>query len=262
MIFIAYFIIGIITGVMSGLLGLGGGVIMVPALTFLFSWQAFPEQHIMHLATGTSLAAMIMTTMITVWSHNKRGVVQWSLLQYFLPGAMLGSLLGVYFARFISTNHLKIIFALFIIILGLRLIWGANRKNKIAKNFPPKIFLFLLATLIGMLSGMIGLGGGLLFIPLFLWLGNSMVQASATSAACAFPTALTGALMAAIVGWHIEGLPAKTWGFIYWPGALTFGLASLISSPFGVSMAHHLPVPTLKRIFGGVLLVIAIRLLW
>ncbi len=258
---LAYILIGILTGIMSGLLGIGGGVIMVPALVVIFNWQGLPQHYLMQIVTATSLTAIIMTTFMAAWSHHKRGAVQWSLLKTFIPGTVIGALIGVWIAKQISTHHLQIAFAVFAILLGLRLIWGAHKKDKVVKSTPHPLVLLLLASLVGILSGMLGLGGGVLLVPIFLWLGVAMVQASATSAACAFPTALSGSIMAMIAGWHISGLPAMCFGFVYLPAALILGLASLVGAPLGVALAHRLPVPIVKRIFGVVLLLIAGRMM-
>ncbi len=266
---LAYIIIGILTGIMSGLLGIGGGVIMVPALVAIFTWQALPQDlspgtrliYDIQLVTGTSLAAIVMTTLMAAWSHQKRGSVQWSLLKTFIPGTVVGALIGVWLAKQISTHQLQVFFAFFAIALGLRLIWGANKKERVAKSPPHPMLLLFFATLVGMLSGMLGLGGGVLLVPIFLWVGITMIQASATSAACAFPTAISGTIMAVITGWHEPGLPALSWGFVYWPAALILGLASLLGAPMGVVLANRLPVAMIKRIFGVVLMLIAVRML-
>lgn len=257
---LGYVLLGIITGVFSGLLGLGGGVIMVPALIFLFSRQSFSNEHLMHLATGTSLAAMIMTTFMATWSHHKRGGVQWSLLKYFLPGTMMGALMGVWIAKHISTQNLRWTFACFATLLGLKLVFASNNKEAEALRKLNPVILFLFALCIGILSGLLGLGGGVLLIPLFLWLGLKMTQSSATSAACAFWTSITGAISSVIVGWHVSDLPPYTLGFVVWPVALILGFTSLFGAPLGVMLAHRLPVGVIKRIFGGVLLLIAWRM--
>ncbi|MBS0287140.1 MAG: sulfite exporter TauE/SafE family protein [Proteobacteria bacterium] len=260
--YVAYIFVGFITGILSGLLGLGGGVVMVPALIVIFSWQAFPSTFLMQMAAGTSLGAMIMTTFMAAWSHHKRGGIRWELTTYLIPGTVAGAIAGVFIAKQINTHDLQVIFAIFAILLGAKLLVEANNKPALTKRNIAPLFLLMLATAIGVLAGMLGLGGGVLLIPLLLWLGTTMVQASATSAACAFPTATAGAIMAVIAGWHNEALPAMTWGFVYWPVALILGVASLFGAPVGVSLAHRLPVQVVKRIFGVILILIAVRMIW
>lgn len=260
-IFFAYVIVGILTGILSGLLGLGGGIIIVPALASLFALQDIATESLMHIAIGTSLATMILTTVMVTWSYHRRGAVQWSLLKFFMPGIILGSLCGVSIGKYLSTDDLRIAFALFVIILGVRIIWRANTPPMTKSLAIPATVLFLFAAMVGILSGVLGIGGGIVLIPLFMWLGLSLPQASATSAACAFSTALTGTMTSILVGWKVSGLPAMTLGFVYWPVALLLGLASIIGAPIGVFLAHILPVPMIKRIFGGILLLVAWRML-
>lgn len=256
-----YLLVGICAGVLSGLLGLGGGLIFVPALTFAFTSQGLSEQHIMHLATATSLATMILTTLMATWSHHKRGGVQWSLIKLLIPGLMGGAWLGVWIADQLTTQGLRYAFAFFALILGVKMILGANKENVSAVQASHAMVLLLCATGIGILAGILGLGGGIMLVPLLLWAGLPMPKASATSAACAFPTALTGTLTAVIVGWHTPGLPTMTWGYVYWPVALILGVASLLGAPLGVYLAYRLSVRVIKRIFGGILLLIALRML-
>lgn len=260
--FIAYLVIGFITGVMSGLLGIGGGVIMVPVLVALFDAKAYGGAHLMQLATGTSLAAMIITTMMTTYANQKHGSVNWSMLKVIIPGMITGALSGVWIAKGIHTQSLQTIFALFAILLGFKLLLGSKKQVTKAPFTLHPIIIFLFATGIGILSGLLGIGGGIILVPLLLWFGLSMIQASATSAACSFPTACAGATMAMIAGWHIAGLPEFTLGFVYWPVSLILGVASMVGAPLGVKLAHRLPVHTVKRVFGLVLCAIALRMMW
>lgn len=256
MIFLLYVIAGFLAGVLSGLLGLGGGVIIVPALLILFDWQQFSKGHLMQVATATSLATILITTVMTTWAHNKRGNVQWSLLKILLPGMISGALFGVWLGRYIPGAYLKAIFALFCLALAFRMFFPMNNVNQVDTK-PQGLFLLLLCFLAGILSGMLGIGGGVLIIPLLLWLGLPMPQVSATSATCAFPTALTGALSAIVIGWGIVGLPPHTWGFVYWPGALMMGVGSMVGAPLGVHLVSTLPFRLVQQIFGGILLLIA-----
>ncbi len=260
--YIAYLIVGFLTGVLSGLLGIGGGVIMVPALVFVYTGHAYGGDYLMQLATGTSLAAMVITTLMTTWANQKHGTIRWRMLSSLIPGTVLGALLGVWVAKEIHTQVLQIFFAVFAILLGLKLLIGKKEHTpKKATSLHPFI-IFILGIGIGILSGLLGVGGGILLIPLLLWLGLSMKQASATSAGCAIMTAASGAIMAVIAGWHIPGLPEQSLGFVYWPVSLILGIASMFGAPLGVKLAHRLPVHVVKRVFGAVLWAIAVEMVW
>jgi len=260
LVLMAMVLIGLIAGLLSGLLGLGGGAIMVPALVFLFKYQGIPTADIMHLAIATSLGAMMFTTGMATWSHHKRKAVNWSLLKIFLPGTIWGAMIGVGVGRYISTHRLSQLFALVTIIIGIYMILFTKEK-KHTNIRPLPIILFIFALLVGNLAGMIGIGGGIILIPIFLWLGLSMKEASANTVACAFPTVTTGALAAILIGWHIKGLPPMTLGYVYWPGAVIIGSVSVFSTHLGVHFAHRLPMMLSKRLFGILLLFIAWRML-
>lgn len=254
---IAYVLIGLCAGLLSGLLGLGGGVVIVPSLLLIFSWQQFDSTKIMQLATSTSLAAIVTTSMMTTWVQSKRKTVQWGVLKWLVPGMMLGALLGIVLGQYLPSHWLKALFAFFCLIQAIKMILG---KTAVKTHEPHKvatIIPFMLSVIIGMSSGLLGIGGGILVIPLLLWYGLAVPQVSATSAASAFPTALSGAVTAMVVGWHTEGLPAYCLGFVYWPAALVIGLSSLVASPVGVWLVHRLPVEVVKRIFGVILLIVA-----
>lgn len=257
LLYLGYVLTGLLAGLLSGLLGLGGGIVIVPALMLLFSWQQFPPEHLMHIATSTSLATIVLTALMTTFMQNKRKAVKWEILKWLIPGMMLGALCGMLIATLIPSHLLKTAFAFFCLLLGIKMIIGRDKTSS-NKNRPvSKMLSVSVAVLIGMSSGLLGIGGGVLVIPFLIWYGLDIPQVSATSAASALPTAASGALSAMVVGWHTVGLPAKTVGYVYWPAALCIGAASLVASPVGVLLVHKLPVPIIKRIFGSILLLVA-----
>ena len=256
-----YIAVGLCSGLVAGLIGLGGGIVIVPALTAVLTWQHFPTQHLMQVVTGTSLAAIFITMLISIWHQHRRGAIAWKLLKWFIPSMVLGAFNGVWLAKEISTANLKVAFAAFCVIIGL---WMLIRAGK-----PPseprfkglaRPLVILLGLGAGTVAGMLGVGGGVMLIPIFLSLGLTMPQSSASAVACAAPTALTGWITAMVLGWGVVQEPYLL-GFIHWPAALAIGLASTVSAPFGVYLCHKLPVPVIKRVFGGILLIIAWQML-
>lgn len=255
---LSYLIIGLCAGLLSGLLGLGGGGVIVPALLALFSQLQFPAEHLMHIVTATSLAAIAITAAMTTWLQNKRKAVQWSVLKWLIPGMMSGACVGIVIANALPGYLLKNAFAFFCLLQGGTMLIGNGQL--LPTTAKPRLNIlpaFLIAMIIGVCAGLLGIGGGILLIPFLLWYGLEMPAVSATSAASALPTALSGALSAMVVGWHIPGLPMESIGYVYWPAALTIGVASLVAAPFGVSLVHRLPVKWVKRFFGGILLIVA-----
>ncbi len=265
--FLGLVILGIFAGVLSGLLGLGGGVILVPGLMAFFIFKHFPSQVLMQFATGTTLTAMIFTTGMATWAQNKYKNVRWPLLKILLPGLLIGAACGALLLRYISTNHLRYGFVFLVSILGIRMLVGIemifNADNEAIKmRSHSRIVVFMLTGIIGVLASLLGIGGGVLLIPFLMWLGLPMVQATSTSIASVFPTITLGAIGAMFVGWHShQALPPLTVGYVYWPGALLIGVGSVCGVPAGAYLANHLPTRIIKRIFGGVLLIAAWQML-
>ncbi|HRE31458.1 MAG TPA: sulfite exporter TauE/SafE family protein [Candidatus Berkiella sp.] len=256
-LFLGYILTGLCAGLLSGLLGLGGGIVIVPALIALFSMQSFPHEHLMHIATGTSLATILITSFMTTWVQSKRKAVQWGVLKWLIPGTVLGALCGTVIGNYLPGHLLKTAFAFFCLLLSGKMLLGRTELIAKPERKIPLVLAFLFAWLIGICAGLLGIGGGVLVIPFLLWCGLEMPAVSATSAASTLPTATSGALSSMVVGWHISGLPSESLGYVYWPAALCIGLASLIAAPIGVLLVHRLPVLLVKRIFGGILLIVA-----
>lgn len=257
LLIIAYLAIGLLAGILSGLLGLGGGVVIVPALVAIFTWQKFPSDISMHMAAGTSLAVVMLTTASATWSQHKRKAVAWNYLKYLIPGMVIGAIIGVYLGERLSSQALRYAFAIFCVVLAYRLIFAKVKPLNAELRLYSKWALLTIALFAGVLAGLLGIGGGAIVIPLLMWLGLSMPMVSGTSAACAFPTAVTGSIFSMIVGLHYYGLPDYSTGFIYWPAAIILGVGSMIAAPAGVALAHRLPEKTVKRIFALILVLIA-----
>jgi len=257
LLIIAYLAVGVSAGVLSGLLGLGGGIVIVPALFAIFTWQKFPNDISMHMATGTSLAVVMLATASATWSQHKRKAVAWNCLKYLIPGMVIGAIIGVYLGESLSSQVLRYFFAIFCVVLAYRLIFEKAKLLNAKPRDYSKWVLLAIALFAGALAGLLGIGGGAIVIPLLMWLGLSMPMVSGTSAACAFPTAVTGSIFSMIVGLHYIGLPQYSTGFIYWPAAILLGVGSMVAAPVGVVLAHRLPEKIVKRIFAMVLVLIA-----
>lgn len=256
----AYLVTGVVAGVMAGLLGVGGGVVIVPVLIFLFAYQGFPPEWIPHLAVGTSLATIIGTGAASVHAHHRRGAVRWDLVRALAPGIVVGAWLGAAIAGVLPEVWLKRIFALFLLFVGLRML--ARRTAAATGRLPRGARLFAAGTGIGTLSALVGIGGGTLTVPLLGRGGVDLRQAVATSSACGVPLALAGALGFIVVGWARAGLPPASTGFVYWPAVIAILLASVPAAPLGAHLAHTLPVALIKRLFGALLFLVGLRLLF
>ncbi|MTW20152.1 sulfite exporter TauE/SafE family protein [Allochromatium palmeri] len=256
----AYLAIGALSGVLAGLFGVGGGAIMVPALMLLFGALGLGGDWMAHLAVGTSLATIIGTGAASTLAHHRRGGVRWDIVWPLAPGIVIGALAGAALAGWIPGLWLQRIFAVFLAYVGVRLLLTPAASVSASHPLPGRAGLAGVGGGIGMLSSLVGIGGGTLTVPFLGRHGLEMRQAVGTSAACGLPIALAGALGFVLTGWGRAGLPAFSTGFVYWPAVLAMLIASMPIAPLGARLAHALPVDLLKRLFGGLLLLIAMRL--
>jgi uncharacterized protein len=254
-----YFLLGVISGIMSGLFGIGGGIIVVPALTYLFAYfQLIPQQDIMHTAIGTSIAAMIVTTTSALYSHYKRGSVRWDMVRTLLPGLLIGSLLGAVIASHLSAHYLRLIFALFLLFMGYRIF--AKKIKQQAPLVLPGSAKLLLAIFIGKLSTILGAGGGTMMIPYMLRCHLTLREAAGTSVTCGLGICILATALFMIL--HPTSSVAWSTGYIYWPAFLGISMASVFSAPIGTALAHKLPTSILKRLLGICLICVGIDMLF
>ena len=253
-----YGLTGVLAGIFAGLFGVGGGLIVVPILTFLFTAQQMPEVHIIHLAIGTSLASIMFTSISSMRAHHRRGAVEWFIVRKISFGILAGAFLGSWLAAQLSTRFLKIFFVVFLFYVAVRLL--LNVRPSPGKQYGTA-GIFGVGSLIGAVSSLVGIGGGTMSVPFLLRCNVSMHNAIGTSAAIGFPIALAGAAGYAIHGLKVDGLPVYTLGFIYLPALLVVSLASIATAPLGAKLAHNLPVLMLKKVFAGLLVILGIKMM-
>jgi uncharacterized membrane protein YfcA len=259
-----YLLTGIFAGTMSGLLGLGGGIVVVPVLAAIFLHNSeIPFSLHMHMAIGTSLAIMIITLASSAYAHNKHGTIHWPMVKAIFPGLVVGVVLGAIFIRFISSEHLTKFFGVFLMMIALRLLWAKSRQPvaKLTKRVRNK-WLILFSLAIGILSSLLGVGGGMLWIPFFLYDGLEMHEALGTSVACGMVAALAATFSFLMVGmFSATQIPYST-SFIYWPAFMGVAVMSVVFAPVGAAIAYKLPSAWLKYIFAVILLLMAIQMMF
>ena len=238
----ALVLLGACTGFAAGLLGIGGGMLMVPFLTALFTWQGFPAEQIVHMAIATSLATILFTSVSSVRAHDQRSAVLWRVVWLLAPGILLGSLIGAQIAGLLPTFWLSVIFAILVSVSALQML--RDRKPRATRELPRG-------------AGMFGAGGGFISVPFMIWSNVSIHSAVATSAALGFPIAAAGTVGYIVAGHGESGLPAGTLGFVYLPALFAIALASVLTAPLGVRTAHTLDRRPLQRIFAVLLLLLA-----
>lgn len=253
-----YLALGACAGFLAGLLGVGGGLIIVPVLAFLFSAQHFNDANILHLALGTSLASIIFTSLSSVRAHHNHGAVDWRMVRSIAPGIVTGTLLGSVLAAQLSTAALKLFFVAFLFYAATQML--LDIRPKAHRQLPGKYGLFGAGNIIGAVSSLVGIGGGTLSVPFMLWCNVAMHRAIGTSAAIGFPIAIAGAIGYTLNGLATDNLPAYSLGFIYLPALAGIALTSIITAPLGARTAHRLPVIKLKKIFALLLYLLGLRM--
>lgn len=256
---LSYLLTGAIAGLLAGLLGIGGGLVIVPALVFLFNQQGFAGGALMHFAVGTSLATIVVTSIASLLAHHRRGSVRWPAVAGLTPGILAGALGGAWLARQTSSPGLATLFGTFEILVALQLLLDARPAAQ--RPLPGRPALVVAGGVVGAVSALLGIGGGTLTVPYLLWHRIDIRTAVGTAAACGLPIALAGAVGFALgSGGEGAGTGPRT-GFIYWPAAGGIVLASVVAAPAGAWLAHYLPRRTLRLVFAGFLLVVGAKMI-
>ncbi len=255
-----YVLLGAFVGFMAGLLGVGGGGILVPLLTTIFIYQGIPVDNVVHLALGTSLAIMIISSSSSIRAHAMRGTVVWKAFWGMAPGIMIGAFLTTRLAAHVNSFYIAIFFALFMALVAAQMFLNWQPK---ASTTPLRFLqLFLTGGGIGSISALAAVGGGFLAVTYLSYKNLTMKQAVGTSAAIGFPIAIAGTIGYMVNGWSKTLDDAYTFGFIYVPAFLAISVASAFTAPYGARYAHSLPDAHLKKIFAGVCLILSVKMLF
>lgn len=250
---------GAVAGLLAGLLGIGGGLVIVPMLVFCFSLEHIAPAVTMHLALGTSMASIIFTSVSSFWAHHKRGAVEWPLVRRIVLGIFVGTFLGSCLAARMSTGFLKGFFVIFLYYVASQML--LNKKPKPSRQLPGVLGTFAVGNIIGAFSSLVGIGGGTLSVPFMTWCNIPVHRAIGTSAAIGFPIAIAGTCGYLFNGWNAEYLPSYSVGYIYLPALIGLVVTSVLTAPFGVRLAHSLPVDRLKKVFAILLYLVGTRML-
>lgn len=255
---LSYLALGGFVGFFAGLLGVGGGGIMVPVLTSLFLAQGMPKESVVHLALGTSMAAIVLTSLASLRAHHRHGAVRWDVVRYMAPGILAGTFAATFLASSLPSEPLAIFFAGFMAYVSVQML--VNIKPKPSRELPGPVGMSSVGAGIGGVSALVAIGGGSLSVPFMVWCNIKMQHAIGTSAALGLPIALAGTVGYLVNGLGSEGMPDYSFGYIYLP-ALVLLSVSTFTAPMGARLAHSLPVATLKRVFAGVLILLCAKML-
>ena len=252
--------LGLTGGFMAGLLGVGGGMVLVPFITWILASRGVDNELAVKMAIATSMATIIFTSISSVRAHHKRGMVRWDLVKGIAPGIMIGALvvsIGVF--ALLKGAWLSVVFGVLVILAALQMF--LDRKPKPTRQMPGRGGQMAAGSVIGFLSGLLGAGGGFLSVPFMTWCNVAIHNAVATSAALGFPIAVFNVIGYVLGGWSVAGRPEWSVGYVWLPALAVIASCSVLMAPLGARTAHALPVKTLKRIFAGILMLLAVSML-
>jgi uncharacterized membrane protein YfcA len=256
---LAYLLTGAAAGLLAGLLGVGGGIIIVPMLAWLFAQHGFASESVMHYAVGTSLAVIIPTSLSSMLTHQRLGGVLWPVVRRMMVGVIPGALLGAWLAAQMNSAHLSRFFGVFMLLIALKFIVGIKPGSN--RTLPGSVVLGCSGAAIGLVSSVLGIGGGSMSVPLLLWCGQNIRVAVGTSAALGLPIAVAGTAGFIVNGLTSTGQPGINSGFVYWPAVAGVVLASVALAPLGARLTHHLPQQTLQHVFALLLVIIGLKMI-
>jgi len=253
---------GVIAGFVAGLFGIGGGFVVVPALLLVFSFFGVDSEVLTHVAIGTSLATIIVTSSRSVHAHNKRGAVDIEIIKDWAPWLLIGVVGGIILAQYMDGRSLKWIFAIGVFLMGLHFILPVLKNVQISDEMPKGLTLAGLASFLGGFSALLGIGGGTIAILTMTMCGRPIHQAVGTAAGFGVIIALPGAIGFALLGQGVSELPLGSIGYVNLVAAMAITAMSFITAPLGARAAHALNAPALKRVFGVYLVATSGVVLW
>jgi uncharacterized membrane protein YfcA len=248
---------GSISGFLAGLLGIGGGMILIPFMILVFNHLGFNQNIIVHMAIATGMATVLFTTTSAIWAHHKHNSIDWKLVAALSPGLVIGSLVGgSEIFQAINTSWLSLVFAIFLVYTSMQMIF--KKKPVVGRAPPGNLGLFSFGTITGIVASLVGAGGAFMTVPFMLWCNVKTHTAMASSSALGLPIAIAATIGYMYGSWDNPHLPEGSLGFVYVPAVLCIVALSIFTAPFGAKMARKLNVAQLKRIFGVMLLSLAV----
>lgn len=258
---IEFAIIGALAGFFAGFLGIGGGLVIVPALTWIFLQDPATRDNAIHFAVATSLATMLVTSLSSIIAHHRKGAVGWPTVKKLVVGLLAGAALGAVLAASLAPLRLTLVFAVFALLAGLQLLLSPAIHGE--KPLPGNAVSNLVGLVIGAISSLVGIGGGSMTAPWLMWHGVRAQNAIATAAACGYPIALAGTAAFIFLGGNEKTQVAPVdaaLGFVHVPAWLGIAVMGAVAAPIGAATVHKLSPVLVKRLFGLVLVLIAVRL--
>ena len=253
--------VGAFAGVLAGLLGVGGGIILVPAFLFVFKGLGYGGEQLMQVCLATSLATIIVTSLRSVASHNRKGAVEWSILRTWAPGIVVGAIVGVLIVSSLRSTALQGIFGVLALIVGLYMGFGRD-SWRLGAAMPTGVLRAVLSPVVGFLSVLMGIGGGSFGVPLMTLYGVPIHRAVATAAGFGVAIAAPSVIGFLLLPIAPEGRPPYTVGAVNLVAFAVVIAMTLITAPWGVRLAHAMDPRPLKRVFAVFLILVALNMLY
>jgi len=251
-------LLGIMVGFLAGLLGVGGGGVLVPVFTFVFLKMGASGDNVVHIALGTSMACIVVTSCSSLRAHNRNGAVRWDVVRVMSAGVIIGSFVATYFVSFIDSSLLAIVFSVFMLWTAIKLITSQDLVRQ--EQSLNRVKMFSVSNGIGAMSTLVSIGGGSLTVPYLVKNNIDIKKAIGTSAAIGVPISVTASLGFLINGWEMESGLDHTFGYIYWPAVILVSTTSFLFAPLGAKSAQYLPRVVLKQIFAGLLVLLSVKM--
>lgn len=250
---------GAVAGMFAGLLGIGGGIIIVPVLAVVFTSQGVSIDVLMHVAIGTSLATIVITSLSSIRAHHKHQAIDWPVVRNIAIGVFIGGLVGAVIAKLITGTDLKLIFSIFMFLIAVQMYFGNEAKAH--RTLPAKPGMIMAGISIGTIASLMGVGGGSMSVPFLTWCNMNIRKAVATSSAIGFPIAVAGTIGFIMTGWSVSDRPVMSLGYVNLPAFFSIVVASVLFAPLGARIAHRISPVILKRIFAAFLVILGVRML-
>ena len=258
---LAYMLSGVFAGFMAGLLGVGGGIIMVPMLLFIFEQQGFVGGELIKTALGTSMSAIVFTSVSSFRVHNKLGNVRWDIFKQVFPGIVVGAVVGALIVTHINIILLTAIFLVFVFYSASNMMFDLTKVHP-SRQLPGRLGQGIFGVVVGTLSFLLSAGGGFLTVPFLTWCNIDIRKAIGTSAALGFPIAVFGSIGYIINGWGAPDRLEPSLGYVYLPALLGIIVMSILFAPIGAKTSQKIDAKPLKRIFAAILYLTAVKMLY
>lgn len=260
MTYLIYLLLGVFAGTLSGLFGIGGGLVIVPTLLFCFKFLGFPEDLTIHMAIGTSLSIIVVTASNSVYRHHKKGGIDWPVVKKILYPLVVGTFIGGQVSSMLSADLLEILFSTYVVLVSIKMFLDVKIDQNEKRTSP--LLYSIVGFVIGFKSAILGIGGGTISIPFLSWRGFSMKKAVGVSAALGLPISIVGSASYIFTGLKVSGLPEHSLGYIYIPALVGVILTSSFFAHIGAKLSHKLPQQKMKKGFAIFLSIVAIKMIF